>query len=110
VVVELHGDDVVLARESWWRGNVRSELPTVRLKAATAALVGDRTLAAIGGQQGVNKHEQGTGKLARGLVGARDVWWRLPTATSASPEEESGRWKQLGLGRLTAGELAMQME
>jgi hypothetical protein len=110
VVVELHDDDVVLARESWWRGNTRSELPTVRPKAATAALVGDRTLAAIGGQQGVDEHEQGTGKLARGLVGARGAWWRLPTATSASPEEESGQWKQLGLGRLTAGELAMQME
>jgi hypothetical protein len=65
---------VVLARESWWRGNARSELPTVRLKAATAALVGDGAPAAIGGQQGVDEHEQGMGKLAWGLMGARDAW------------------------------------
>jgi hypothetical protein len=70
----LHGVDVVLVRDSWWRGNARSELPTVRPKAAMAALVGDGALAAIGGQQGVDEHEQGTGKLARGLMGARDVW------------------------------------
>jgi hypothetical protein len=28
-VVQLQGDDVVLARESWWRESARSELPTV---------------------------------------------------------------------------------
>jgi hypothetical protein len=38
--VELHRDDVVLARRLWWRGRARSELPTVRPKAAAAALVG----------------------------------------------------------------------
>jgi hypothetical protein len=99
VVVELHGDDVVPARESWWRGNARSELPTVRPKVATALLVGDRTLAAIGGQQGVDEHEQGTGKLAQGLVGARDVWWRLPTAMPivAGAGEDRRRWN---LGRV----------
>jgi hypothetical protein len=43
VVIELRGDDVVLA--------------TVRPKAATAALVGDEAPAAIGGQQGVDEHE-----------------------------------------------------
>jgi hypothetical protein len=53
----LHGVDVVLAKESWWRGNARCELPTVRLKAATAALVGNGAPAAIGGQQGVDEHE-----------------------------------------------------
>jgi hypothetical protein len=57
VVVELHGDDVVLARESWWRGDAQIELSTRRPKAATAALVGDEAPAAIGGQQGVDEHE-----------------------------------------------------
>jgi hypothetical protein len=57
VVVELHGDDVVLARESGWRGRARSELPTVRPKAATAALVEDEAWTAIGGQQEVDEHE-----------------------------------------------------
>jgi hypothetical protein len=57
VVVDLHSDDVVLARESWWWGIARSVLPTVRLKAATAALVGDEAPAAIEGQQGVDEHE-----------------------------------------------------
>jgi hypothetical protein len=99
VVVELHGDDVVLARVSWWRGNARSELSTVRPKVATVALVGDRTLAAIGGQQGVDKHEQGTGKLAWGLVGVKDAWWRLPMAIPivAGAEEERRLWN---LGRV----------
>jgi hypothetical protein len=61
----------VLTKESWWRGNARSELPTVRPKAATAALVGNGAPAAIGGQQGVDEHEQGTGKLVWGLMGAK---------------------------------------
>jgi hypothetical protein len=57
VVIELHGDDVVLARESWWRGDARIELSTRRPKAAMAALVGDEAPVAIGGQQGVDEHE-----------------------------------------------------
>jgi hypothetical protein len=57
VVVERRGDDVVLARESWWRGDARSELSTMRPKAATAALVGDEAPTAIVGQQGVDEHE-----------------------------------------------------
>jgi hypothetical protein len=57
VVVELWGDDVVLARESWGCGNARIVLPTVRPKAATVVLVGDEAPAAIGGQQGVDEHE-----------------------------------------------------
>jgi hypothetical protein len=57
VVVELHGDDVVLARESWWPGDARIELSMMRPKAVTAALVGDRAPATIGGQQGVDEHE-----------------------------------------------------
>jgi hypothetical protein len=39
-VMELHKDDVVLARGWWWRGSARSELPTMGSKVVTAALVG----------------------------------------------------------------------
>jgi hypothetical protein len=74
VVVELRGDDVVLARELWWRGKARIVLPTVRPKVATVALVGDEALVTIGRQQGVVEHERATGKLARGLIGAEDAW------------------------------------
>jgi hypothetical protein len=56
VVVELRGDDVVLARESWGCGNARIVLPTVRPKAATASLVGGEAPAAIEEQQGVEEH------------------------------------------------------
>jgi hypothetical protein len=54
--VELHRDDVVLAKRLWWRGRARSELPTVRPKAATAALVGGEAPVAIGGQLMVEEH------------------------------------------------------
>jgi hypothetical protein len=64
VVVELRGDDVVLARESWGCGDAQIVLPTVRPKAATAALVGDEAPVAIGRQQGVDEHERANGKLA----------------------------------------------
>jgi hypothetical protein len=37
-VGELHRDDVVLARVSWWRGEAQGELPTVRPKVAAAVL------------------------------------------------------------------------
>jgi hypothetical protein len=57
VVVELRGDDVVLARESWGCGDARIVLPAARLKAATAALVGDEAPVAIGRQQGVDEHK-----------------------------------------------------
>jgi hypothetical protein len=57
VVVELRGDEVVLARKLWWRGDARSELSMMRPKAATAALVGDEAPTAIVGQQGVEEHE-----------------------------------------------------
>jgi hypothetical protein len=70
----------------------------MRPKAVTAAFIGDGAWAAIGGQQGVYEHEQGTGKLARGLMGARDAWWRLPTAmpSIAGGGEERRQW-DLGL-------------
>jgi hypothetical protein len=57
VVVKLHGGDVVLARELWWQGKARRVLPTVRPKAATAALVGGEAPAAIEEQQEVDEHE-----------------------------------------------------
>jgi hypothetical protein len=50
VTIELQGDDVVLARESWGCGNARIVLSTVRPKAATMALVGDEAPVAIGRQ------------------------------------------------------------
>jgi hypothetical protein len=57
VVVELRGDDVVLARESWGCGDAQIVLPTGRPKAVTTALVGDEAPAAIEEQQGVDEHE-----------------------------------------------------
>jgi hypothetical protein len=64
---------------------------------ATAALVGNGAPAAIGGQQGVDEHEQGTGKLVRGLMGTRGAWWRLPTAMpSVAGGGEEGRTWSLG--------------
>jgi hypothetical protein len=74
VVVELQGDDVVLARVLWWHGKARSELSTTRPKAATAALVGGEFPVEIGRQQRVVEHEQATGRLARGLIGAEEAW------------------------------------
>jgi hypothetical protein len=71
--VELHRDDVVLARGLWWRGRARSELPMVRPKAATVALVGDEAPVAIGKQQGLNEHKRVMGKLARRWVGTEEV-------------------------------------
>jgi hypothetical protein len=57
MVVKLHGGDVVLARESWWQGKARGVLPTLRPRAATAALVGDKAPVEIGGQQRVDEHK-----------------------------------------------------
>jgi hypothetical protein len=57
VVVELRGDAVVLARESWGCGGARIGLPTMGPTAAMAALVGDEAPAAIEEQQGVDEHE-----------------------------------------------------
>jgi hypothetical protein len=54
--VELWGGDVVLAKGSWGCGEARAVLPTVRPKAATAALVGGETPIEIGGQRLVDEH------------------------------------------------------
>jgi hypothetical protein len=64
----------VLARGLWWRGSARSELPTVRPKTAAAVLVGGEVPVEIGRQQRVIEHEQATGKLGRGWIGAEEVW------------------------------------
>jgi hypothetical protein len=72
-VLELHKDDVVLARGLWWRGSARSELRTVGPKATAAALVGGEATVAIGRQQGVNEHERASEKLARRWIGAEEV-------------------------------------
>jgi hypothetical protein len=57
----------------------------------------------------VGEHEQGLRKLARGLIGARGAWWRLPTATSASPEGKSRPREQLELGARTVKGKEVQM-
>jgi hypothetical protein len=41
VVVELRGDDVVLARELWWRGKARSELSTRSMRRRRTVAVGE---------------------------------------------------------------------
>jgi hypothetical protein len=70
VVVELHGDDVVLARESWWRGNARSELPTVSRGRRRTVIVDSSVPARIGGLRRAEKLKQGSEKLIKGSVGA----------------------------------------
>jgi hypothetical protein len=105
VVVELRGDDVVLARELWGRGDARVGLPTMRPRAATAALVGDEAPVEIGRQQMVDEHEGATGKLARELIGAEDVCWWLPTETPcvAGAGDEGGSGKWIGGSRIDRG-------
>jgi hypothetical protein len=39
--VELHRDDVVPARGSWWRGGTRSKLPTVGRRRRRMVAVGN---------------------------------------------------------------------
>jgi hypothetical protein len=57
VVVELRGDDVVLARESWGVWECSDRAAHGEAEGGAAALVGDEAPAAIGGQQGVDEHE-----------------------------------------------------
>jgi hypothetical protein len=94
--MELHKDDVVLARGLWWRGSARSELPTMGLKVVTAALVGGEALVEIGRQQVVIEHERASGKLARGWIGAEEVrcWLStgIPCAAGARGDDGGGMW------------------
>jgi hypothetical protein len=70
VVIELHGDDVVLAKRSWWRGKGRSELPTVSRGRRRTAIVDNRAPAKIGELQGAGELKQGSRKRIRASVGA----------------------------------------
>jgi hypothetical protein len=56
-----------------------------------AALIGSGAPAGIQQRLEAGEHEQGFGKLARGLVGAMGARWWLSTAARGSPEKESGR-------------------
>jgi hypothetical protein len=81
----------VLARVFWRRGKARGELSTTRPKAATAALVGGEVPVEIGRQQRVVEHEQATVKLARGWIGAEEVWcWLSPGVPCVARAEEDG--------------------
>jgi hypothetical protein len=104
-VVGLHRDDVVLARGLWWRGSARSELSTVRPKAATAALVGGEAPIEIGRQLRVVEHEQAMGKLGRGWIGAEEVWCWLSTGVPcvAGAEEDHGGGMWLGRSEIGTG-------
>jgi hypothetical protein len=73
-------------------------------------IVGEGALVGIGRWPVAGEHEWRSKKLAGELTGAVDGRRVLPTATSTAPEEESRRRKQLGLGKLTTGELAMQLD
>jgi hypothetical protein len=72
VVVELHGDDVVLARESWWRGKAQSELPTRSRRRRRTVAVGEDASVEIGRWLGAREHEWRSGKPAEKLAGAMD--------------------------------------
>jgi hypothetical protein len=102
-VVELHRDDVVLARVLWWREKARGELSTTRPKTATAALVGGEVLVEIGRQQRVVEHEQATGKLARGWIRAEETWCWLSTGMpcAARAREDGGGGMWFGRSELT---------
>jgi hypothetical protein len=98
----------VLARMFWRRRKARGELSMTRPKAATAALVGGEVPVEIGRQQRVVEHEQATGKLARGWIGAEEVWCWLSTGVPcvAGAEEDGGGRMWLGhseLGTSTEG-------
>jgi hypothetical protein len=95
----------MLARGLLWRGRARSELPTVGSKAATAALVGGDVPVGIGRQQRVVEHEQATGKLVRGWIGAEEVWCWLSTGVPcvAGAEEDGGGGMWLGCSELGTG-------
>jgi hypothetical protein len=60
---------VVLAVGSGWRGNARSELPTVSRGRRGTAIVDHHVSAKIGGLLRAGELEQRSGKLIRGSVG-----------------------------------------
>jgi hypothetical protein len=71
--------------------------PTVRPR-RRRRFVGNKVPIEIGELQGVNEHQWGMGKLARGSIEARGAWWWLPTVmpSAAGVEGEGRLW---GLGR-----------
>jgi hypothetical protein len=72
VVVELRGDDVVLARELWWCGKARSELSTRSRRRRRTVAVGEDCLGGNWEMAGARKHEWRLGKPAEKLAGAMD--------------------------------------
>jgi hypothetical protein len=87
VVVELHSDDVVLAKRSWWRGNARSELPMGSRGPRRTAIVDSRVPAKIGGLRRAGELEQRWGKLIRGSVGVVGGRSWLPTMSRGRRSE-----------------------
>jgi hypothetical protein len=65
VVVELRGDDVVLARESWWRGKVLSELPTRSRRRRRTVAVGEDASVEIGRWLGLGSMSGGWESLRK---------------------------------------------
>jgi hypothetical protein len=53
--VELHKDDVVPARGSWWRGGAWSKLPTVGRRRRRMVAVGDEALVSERGKEMAGK-------------------------------------------------------
>jgi hypothetical protein len=73
-------------------------------------IVGEGASVGIGRWLGAREHEWRSGKLVEELAGVMGGRRLLPTVTSTSPEGRSGRWKQLELGVLAVGGLAVQLE
>jgi hypothetical protein len=65
VVVELRGDDVVLARELWWRGKARSELSTRSRRRRRSVAVGEDASVEIGRWPGLGRTSGGRESLRR---------------------------------------------
>jgi hypothetical protein len=87
VVVELHGDDVVLTKRSWWHGNARSELPTVSRERRRTMIVDSSVPAKIGGLQRAGELKKRSEKLIRGSVGAVGGRPWLPTMSRGRRSE-----------------------
>jgi hypothetical protein len=71
VVEELQSDVGKLGVEAIGVEEGLREISHGEPEAAAAALVGNGTPAGIGGRLGAGEHEQRSGKLTRGLMGAR---------------------------------------